>query len=537
MKCDVLMAFFLVLFIALCTKGVALAAGVRKLSSSFVLPLPIDASAEFFQHQPSFRRLGKGKGKSRQNKDERSKDDPDSSSEDIDDSGIQNEAGTSTHPTSASGVSSKATSDKKTKKDAKNEKKSKRRKSKKKERPPKLTKQEQTMAETDGWDDFQPSSFPSWPAPVGSSDFHFAASNPSLSPTITAPMTSTGPSSTATIYPSQPSSLPTAVTPIQSQPPTQEPSRLSTSLTVLPPGSQFIPDESDGATLDIPHFSTLETPVQPIPFDESEAGSVAVLSRYALEYTVTDNDRTPSQREHVEALKVIQQYLQSHLKHEYARDDTVSFITLLTLLVDTSFNIGGPHYVEYESRAVFDSSSSSSDLIPTADEVGTLLAAALQGGSLERYLRLLQTLPPANIYSTTVKVTLTPPGRSIIPDLEHSPPTGADQDVTVVVEERALDWTTVMAATTTMATFAGVFLVLVLVRAFRQRSCSRLLQVQTGRDGIKDAIEENRLLSPADSTIYTSRSPTTVVNTPPAFESVNVASSFPSQVSNGPLFC
>lgn len=70
----------------------------------------------------------------------------------------------------------------------------------------------------------------------------------------------------------------------------------------------------------------------------------------------------------------------------------------MTLFTSTAFDYGEPIPIDYESKAVFEASST---LIPDKEDLDNILASAFQGDNLDGYIGLLQSLPPSNIFSST----------------------------------------------------------------------------------------------------------------------------------------
>jgi hypothetical protein len=126
-----------------------------------------------------------------------------------------------------------------------------------------------------------------------------------------------------------------------------------------------------------------------------------------LEYTVTE-DRVPFRSEFLEVVDVTRTYLDGFFKDTYGEIEGIDFEELLTTFVGSSFDVGRPVSIEYESSTVVRSSSLT---IPTVTELDKTLSSALGGENLNGFIGMLQSLPPQNLFSTTIFVNQTKPGR------------------------------------------------------------------------------------------------------------------------------
>ncbi len=75
----------------------------------------------------------------------------------------------------------------------------------------------------------------------------------------------------------------------------------------------------------------------------------------------------------------------------------------MTLFTNTGFEFGEAIPIDYESKAVFESSSI---IIPDKEDLDKILVSAFEGDNLDGYIGLLQSLPPSNIFSSTQYATL-----------------------------------------------------------------------------------------------------------------------------------
>jgi hypothetical protein len=126
------------------------------------------------------------------------------------------------------------------------------------------------------------------------------------------------------------------------------------------------------------------------------------LTPYALEYTTTDI-RLPFRSEYLEAVEVTRSYLSGFFIEQFANSDLTLLEEFLTVFVDSSFTPDQPIPIEYESTAVFDNSSA----VPGVAMLDRTLESAFEGDNLNGFIGMLQTLPPGNVFSTTIFVNKT----------------------------------------------------------------------------------------------------------------------------------
>ena len=124
------------------------------------------------------------------------------------------------------------------------------------------------------------------------------------------------------------------------------------------------------------------------------------LTPYGLNYTVTETDRIPFRSEILEVISLTRDYLETVFEETFGDDKEIEF---LTIFVDIDSTLGMPVYIAYNSSASF---KSSSEIIPSVDELDQILNAAFEGNNLDGYLEMLQALPQNNLFSKTVSVVL-----------------------------------------------------------------------------------------------------------------------------------
>jgi hypothetical protein len=128
-----------------------------------------------------------------------------------------------------------------------------------------------------------------------------------------------------------------------------------------------------------------------------------------LEYTVTE-DRVPFRSEFLQVVDVTRTYLNAFFKDKYGKIEGINFKELLTIFVGSSFDVGQPVSIDYESSTVVWSSSLT---IPTVTELDKALSSALGGENLNGFIGMLQSLPPQNLFSTTIFVNQTEPRKGV----------------------------------------------------------------------------------------------------------------------------
>jgi hypothetical protein len=145
------------------------------------------------------------------------------------------------------------------------------------------------------------------------------------------------------------------------------------------------------------------------PPRQSSGSLTRQLSPYGLEYTVTE-DRVPFRSEFLEVVDVTRAYLNGFFKDKYGEIEGIDFEELLTIFVGSSFDVGQPVLIDYESSTVVRSSLLT---IPTVTELDKPLSSALGGENLNGFIGMLQSLPPQNLFSTTIYVNQTEPRKGV----------------------------------------------------------------------------------------------------------------------------
>ena len=134
------------------------------------------------------------------------------------------------------------------------------------------------------------------------------------------------------------------------------------------------------------------------------------LAPYGLQYTVTEN-RIPFRSEYLEVVAVTRMYLEGYFKDQYSNSGLTMLYGFITVFTSNSFTFGQPILIDYQSTALFDSESA---VIPTASAIDQMLSSAFQGENLNGFIGMLQSLPPGNVFSTTIFVNKTEVGQATV---------------------------------------------------------------------------------------------------------------------------
>jgi hypothetical protein len=129
-----------------------------------------------------------------------------------------------------------------------------------------------------------------------------------------------------------------------------------------------------------------------------------LLTPYTILYTVTNDERPPFRSELLEVVELTRVYLDRYFVSHYEKSELTNLSTVMTLFTNTAFEFGEALPIEYESKAVLESSSV---LIPDKEDLDNILVSAFEGDNLDGYIGLLQSLPPSNMFSSTQYVKFT----------------------------------------------------------------------------------------------------------------------------------
>ncbi|CAJ1962683.1 unnamed protein product [Cylindrotheca closterium] len=175
-------------------------------------------------------------------------------------------------------------------------------------------------------------------------------------------------------------------------------SRSSTSSKGQAPSPSLYPMDPTTAA---PTFSPTHDGATDPTSSPTTSGSTH-LTPFALEYTVSEDDRIPFRSELLDVVELTRAYLVDYFQNMYMDNMNVTLVEFITVFTDTQSDFGDPIYIAYRSSAVFENADS---VLPSIQEVDSQLRQAFLGRSLDGYLGMLQALAPSNIFSTTTFVT------------------------------------------------------------------------------------------------------------------------------------
>lgn len=113
---------------------------------------------------------------------------------------------------------------------------------------------------------------------------------------------------------------------------------------------------------------------------------------------MTDDERPPFRSELLEVVELTRVYINSFFLSNYKKSELTNLSKVMTLFTNSGFEFEEAIPIDYESRAVFESSSI---LIPDKEDLDKILVSAFEGDNLDGYIGLLQSLPTSNIFSST----------------------------------------------------------------------------------------------------------------------------------------
>jgi hypothetical protein len=122
-----------------------------------------------------------------------------------------------------------------------------------------------------------------------------------------------------------------------------------------------------------------------------------VLAAYDILYTL-DQSRIPNLQDYSGVSDITEEYLGEFFDGVLGLSEDIIYTGSTTEITDRSFLLGQPVRVEYNTTIYL---SSMSALVPSDEELNALLMSAFRGGQNAQYVETVQSLPPANIFSTT----------------------------------------------------------------------------------------------------------------------------------------
>ena len=189
----------------------------------------------------------------------------------------------------------------------------------------------------------------------------------------------------------------------------------------------------------------------------NDGDALRPLTPYTLLYTVTDDKRPPFRSELLEVVELTRIYLDRYFFSRYESTELTTLSKVMTLFTNTAFEFGEAIPIEYESIAVFESSSI---LIPNTGDLDDILVSAFEGDNLDGYIGLLQSLPPSNMFSSTKFANL-------VEMVDENPSEKSEESEDV--SEKSMAQTITLAATVIGGT-AGLMLLLASAMILRRRT-------------------------------------------------------------------
>lgn len=141
------------------------------------------------------------------------------------------------------------------------------------------------------------------------------------------------------------------------------------------------------------------------PTDGDENNESVELELNAIDYTLSQTDRTPIKADFLELQIVTASYFKDYMINAYQISTQATLSDFTTEFVTAHFTPGDPVHVQYNSTAYF---SADSINIPTSETLAIVLSESLNDP--QSYINELKAqLSDKNPFSTTTKVTFTDP--------------------------------------------------------------------------------------------------------------------------------
>lgn len=113
------------------------------------------------------------------------------------------------------------------------------------------------------------------------------------------------------------------------------------------------------------------------------------LAPYAVGYSILQSS-LPTNTEIEVLVMETAAFLDGIFKTDYPEIDRLD-----TVRTSVDFKLGIPFMVEYKSKAIFPPGT---DAVPTPVNMEILLMSVFSGANKDRYLEMLQALPPENVF-------------------------------------------------------------------------------------------------------------------------------------------
>jgi hypothetical protein len=125
-----------------------------------------------------------------------------------------------------------------------------------------------------------------------------------------------------------------------------------------------------------------------------------ILDPYDIHYTLTQS-RIPNRMDYLGVTDITAEYLDGFFEGVLGLSSEIIYSRSSTDLIDSSFRLGSPVRVEYNTTIYF---SSVSTLVPGKEEVQALLMSGFRGSQKDDYLKVLLTLPQTNLFSSSTDI-------------------------------------------------------------------------------------------------------------------------------------
>mmetsp|Transcript_36400 Transcript_36400/g.39478 ORF Transcript_36400/g.39478 Transcript_36400/m.39478 type:complete len:526 (-) Transcript_36400:64-1641(-) len=141
------------------------------------------------------------------------------------------------------------------------------------------------------------------------------------------------------------------------------------------------------------------------PTDGDENNESVELELNAIDYTLSQTDRTPIKADFLELQIVTASYFKDYMINAYQISTQATLSDFTTVFVTAHFTPGDPVHVQYNSTAFF---SADSINVPTSETLSMVLSESLNDP--QSYINELKAqLSEHNPFSSTTKVTFTDP--------------------------------------------------------------------------------------------------------------------------------
>ena len=200
----------------------------------------------------------------------------------------------------------------------------------------------------------------------------------------------------------RPSNTPSTLESTKSHRPSSPPSRPSQSPNddSTPTQPPFVtPSETPNTTpIDMPESSSSQNPSS----TSSKNGTIH-LTPFGIQYSIT-NKEIPGSTDYSDVALLTDRYLKKYFTSIYEQTIFTKLNDFLTVFISANFIFEEPIQLDFEATAIF---TAESTILPSMDELDTLLNEAFVGTNLDAYIVALSSLPASNYFSGTLTVMVT----------------------------------------------------------------------------------------------------------------------------------